>query len=148
MKYFFRKQKIQSKITDGYWWECHAAAAAQNFHQKLIHATNHLQPELKALHRQGVQLNWAPTATNTLNTAGVNIFQNSPRKIGEKFPNFLGSGEEFDEIQFQAYCYNLELGREGNFPECKDEYYPIKSYCFPWWSGIKCKLSKNVAIYT
>ena len=29
---------------------------------------------------------------------GVNIFQNLSL---EKFPNFLGSGEEFDEIQFQ-----------------------------------------------
>ena len=44
---------------------------------------------------------------------GVNIFQNSPRKIGEKFPNFLGSGEEFDEIQFQACCHNLELGSDN-----------------------------------
>ena len=51
----------------------------------------------------------------------MNIFQNSPRKIGEKFPNFLGSGEEFDEIQFQAYCRDLGLGSvnylEGNFSE-------------------------------
>ena len=34
--------------------------------------------------------------------AGVNIFKNSPRILGEKFPNFLGSGEEFNEIQLSA----------------------------------------------
>ena len=58
-------------------------------------------------------------------SAGVNIFQNLPRVIGEKFPNFLGSGEEFDEIQFHA-CF-CDLGwrsvnyLEGNFSECKEE---------------------------
>ena len=39
--------------------------------------------------------------------AGVNIFRNSPRIIGEKFSNFLGSGEEFDEIQSRACFCNL-----------------------------------------
>ena len=34
----------------------------------------------------------------------MNIFQNLPSIIGEKFPNFLGSGEEFDDIQFNA-CF-------------------------------------------
>ena len=41
------------------------------------------------------------------------------RIIGEKFPNFLGSGEEFDEIQLSVSCHYLEWGSvnymEGNF---------------------------------
>ena len=65
------------------------------------------------------------TIYNPASRPGVNIFQNSPRKIGEKFPNFLGSGEEFDEIQFQTCCHNLGVGSdnylEGSFSECKDE---------------------------
>ena len=40
--------------------------------------------------------------------AGVNIFKNSPRILGEKFPNFLGSWEEFDEIQLRTCCRDLE----------------------------------------
>ena len=40
----------------------------------------------------------------------MNIFQNLPRKIGEKFFNILGSVEEFDDIQFQACCCDLGLG--------------------------------------
>ena len=55
----------------------------------------------------------------------MNIFQNLPRVIGEKFPNFLGSGEEFDEIQFNACCCDLGWrsvnSLEGNFSECKEE---------------------------
>ena len=33
----------------------------------------------------------------------MNIFQNSPRIIGEKFLNFFGSGEEFDEIEIRVF---------------------------------------------
>ena len=44
--------------------------------------------------------------------SGVNIFY-----IGEKFPNFLGSGEEFEEIQFCSCFRDLE----GNFSEYKEE---------------------------
>ena len=55
----------------------------------------------------------------------MNIFQNSPRNIGEKFPNFFGYGEEFDEIQFHARCRDLGRGSdiylEGNFSEYKEE---------------------------
>ena len=55
----------------------------------------------------------------------ANFFQNSPRIIGEKFPNFLGYGEEFDEIQFRARCRDLGRGSdiylEGNFSEYKEE---------------------------
>ena len=75
--------------------------------------------------------------------SGVNIFQNFPRIIGEKFLNFLGSWEEFDEIQFCACFFNLGWRSvnylAGNFAECKEEYYPIKGYCFKWWRGIKWK---------
>ena len=60
-----------------------------------------------------------------LGMAGMNIFKNSPRILGEKFPNFLGSGEEFNEIQLRACCRYLEWGSinylEGNFSECKEE---------------------------
>ena len=55
----------------------------------------------------------------------VSIFKNSPRILGEKFPNFLGYGEEFDEIQFRARCRDLGRGSdiylEGNFSEYKEE---------------------------
>ena len=55
----------------------------------------------------------------------MDIFQNLPRKIGEKFSNFLGSGEDFDEIEFQAYCRNLRLGSvnylKGKFSKCKED---------------------------
>ena len=53
--------------------------------------------------------------------AGVNIFRNLLRIMGEKFPNLLGSGEEFNEIQFHTCCCNLGWGSvnylEGNFFE-------------------------------
>ena len=65
------------------------------------------------------------TFQEVVDRAGVNIFQNSPRNIGEKFPNFLGYGEEFDEIQFHARCRDLGRGSdiylEGNFSEYKEE---------------------------
>ena len=55
----------------------------------------------------------------------MNIFQNLLRVIGEKFPNFLGSGEEFAEIQFNASCCDLGWRSvnylEGNFSECMEE---------------------------
>ena len=57
--------------------------------------------------------------------AGVNIFQNSPRIIGEKFSIFLGSGKDFDEIQFRTCFCDLGWGSvnylEENFSECKEE---------------------------
>ena len=53
----------------------------------------------------------------------MNIFHNSPRIIGEKFTNFLASGEEFDEIQSRACFCNLGWGSvnyfEGNFSDIK-----------------------------
>ena len=56
---------------------------------------------------------------------GVNIFKNSPRILGEKFANLLGSGEEFDDIKFCVCCSDLRWGSvnylEGNFSECKEE---------------------------
>ena len=52
--------------------------------------------------------------------SGVNIFY-----IGEKFPNFLGSGEEFEEIQFcscfRELAWRMENYLEGNFSEYKEE---------------------------
>ena len=129
IKLFPRSQKIGKLFPKNSW------RIFENVHPCLRHISNKFIFE-----EEEIKILWA----------GVNIFQNSPRKIGEKFPNFLGSGEEFDEIQFQACCHNLGLGSdnylEGNFSECKNEYYPFRRYCFPWWSGIKCKLSKNVAI--
>ena len=56
---------------------------------------------------------------------GVNIFQNSPRIIGEKFPHFLGSGEEFDDIQFRMCFCDFGWGSvnnlKGNISERKEE---------------------------
>ena len=52
-------------------------------------------------------------------------FPEFAKKNRGKVSQFLGSGEEFDEIQFQACCRDLGLGSvnylEGNFSECKDE---------------------------
>ena len=45
---------------------------------------------------------------------GGNIFQNSPRIIREKFPNFLGSGEKFYEIQFCVCFCDLGWGSVNN----------------------------------
>ena len=101
--------------------------------------------------KMGIKISsWAYSDREALK-AGVNIFKNLPRILGEKFPNFLGSWEEFDEIQLRTCCRDLEWWivnySEGKFSECKEEYYPIKRYCFPWWGEIKCKSSKNVRIY-
>ena len=62
--------------------------------------------------------------------AGENIFQISPRIIGEKFPLFLGSGEEFDETQFRTCFCNLGRGSvnylEGTFLSVKRNSMQLK----------------------
>ena len=49
----------------------------------------------------------------------MNIFKNLPRILGEKFPSFWGSGEEFDEIQLRASWGEKLLNVKRNITQLK-----------------------------